>query len=287
VSQSFFFESASFGAGLLLLLFCFAPWISIWAGMAALLGYAYSVRSSTPKLLRDSGLIPLNGFFFGLSMASLYQPSAAFHVYFLLGALSIPLATKALFEVLQHWKLSPLILPYILAVWVVALCAHGSEIHVRPDAAFPHPHWGLVPRLLWALPQGAGRILFLADARFGLGLGLLILIFSPRRALFFTLGIAVATLAAFLVAPGGTDWEYGVLSSSAGLVGIGLSSFPERFGARNILTFCAVSMLLTLATRQFLRVSELPVLSLPYVCTLWLAILSRAPKFNVSWKWSA
>lgn len=293
ISQTFFFQDARFGAMVLLLFLAFNPYAFGCALIASLIGYAHSVRYSTPKVLRDTGLISINGFFFGIAMASLYQPSPSFFVSLLLGAICIPSLTKAAFEVLQHWKLSPYITPYILAVWLIWLSARGAalELPVAPAllpqslAQWPslHPDWDLSLRVVWSIFLGTGRLLFIPDAVFGFSVWLLVMLFSLRRALYFILGTALATTITLLLGSHSVLWEYGLSNYSAGLVGLALASSPERFSWRRILFFCMLSALVTTALEELLRPQQLPVLSLPYVLTLWLAVLSRVPRLSVSW----
>jgi urea transporter len=285
ISQTFFFRQAYFGAGLLLLFLYFSPGLFVSGLAAALVGYVYTVRYPTQKLLRDSGLVTINGFFFGIALASQYRPSPAFYLCLVLGALSIPLLTKAAFEVLQHWKLSPLIISYILAIWVISLCL-PARMHPA-HAALPE-EWGWYPRIAVASFRSMGRLLFVDDALFGVSLLGLISLFSPRRGLYFLAGTVIATCTACLMSP---SWEYGEYGYSAGLIGLGLASFPEKHGLRRILLFCAISSILTMAMDQFLKdiasgqplPHALPLLSLPYVLTLWLARLGQGPRISLSW----
>jgi urea transporter len=298
VSQTLFFRNAGFGFGLLVLFLIFDRTLFLYGFVGSVIGYGYSVTYSTPKVLRDWGLITVNGLFFGISMASLFAPSPALAVCLILGALSIPLVTKAAFEVLQHWKLSPFVLPYILSAWVFWLCARGAAVELRPQqwpeviATLPHfqSHYsnGSLPaQLMISALMGMGRLLFIPNPVFGLSLLILIAAFSPGRGLYFSLGTVAATVAAFLISTGSASWEYGYFSYSAGLVGLGLASFPEKFAARTILLFCMISCFLTIASEQLLGSLHLPSLSIPYVVTLWLGALSRVPRVSVNWNTNA
>jgi urea transporter len=64
---------------------------------------------------------------------------------------------------------------------------------------------------------------------------------------------------------------------------LGLASLPERLRSATIILFCALSAVLTLAIHQLFVGPALPVLSVPYVITLWIALLSRGPRVNLSW----
>jgi urea transporter len=291
VSQALFFRNALFGATLLFISLAFKPQLFACGILASLIGYIYSARYRTPKILKQTGLMTINGFFFGIAMASLFHHSQAFYICLLIGSMALPLVTKAAFEVLQHWKLTPLIVPYILAVWVLYLCANGIALQPEPkiwtfeESFLPtlFPMAGVWMQMFWSMLFSMGQIFFFHNAEYGLFLFLLITVFSPRRGLFFLIGTALATIVFHFISNGVSSWHYGFFSYSAGLVGLGLASLPEKFNWKTILLFSVVSLFLTLALSQVLKGFNLPLLSLPYVVTFWFALLSRVPRLNVSW----
>jgi urea transporter len=294
ISQAFFFRNAYFGFAVLVLFLVFDRYSFICGVSGSLVGYVYSVRYSTPKLLRDWGLITINGLFFGIAMASLFQMTPILIVCVVIGALSIPLFTKSCFEVLQHWKLSPVVAPYLFTVWMIWLSGRQLALQLKPMAwpeliaTLPsqHPQWSLGLRLCSSTLEGMGRLLFLPNPLFGLALLLLILSFSPRRAIYFLLGTASGTIVSYLMSRNSFAWEYGYFNYSAGLVGLGLASFPQMFASSTILLFCVLSCFMTMAAEQILGLMHLPALSVPYVVTMWFAMLSRIPRVSVSWSTS-
>jgi urea transporter len=290
ISQAFFLRNALFGLLLLALFLLFDPYTFGCGVFASLVAYAYTLQYSTPKILKDSGLVTLNGFFFGIAVASLFKDSPAAYLCLLLGALSIPLATKAMFEILQHWKLSVFVFPFILSVWVVWLCGSSSSLEARYDvwpaviSTLPplHPDGSLFQIIMSSVFLSMGRLLFLPDAVFGFALLLLVTAFSPRRGLFFLMGSFIGSFVAFSFSTG-FSWEYGFFSYASGLVGLGLASLPQKVNWKTIFLFCIFSCFLTIAVDGFLRGMKLPVLSLPYVLTMWVAVLSRTPRVNLTW----
>ena len=66
-------------------------------------------------------------------------------------------------------------------------------------------------------------------------------------------------------------------------MGLGLAARPEKIGWPTILLYCGLSCFLTLAADRLLGVLHLPVLSLPYVLAMWMAVLSRTPRVNLAW----
>ncbi len=292
ISQTFFLENALFGALLLTLFLVFRPDLFVSGLAASLAGYVYSVRYSTPTTLRAFGLIPVNGFFFGIAMAALFEPSPEYYLCVLLGALAVPPMTKAVHEILQHWKLSPFIIPYIIVVWLFSLYASSGLEGLQPNpfALVAEPSALSVyldsrQYLSFLLPVllSTGRLLFLPDATFGLAALALLVAFSPKRGGAFLLGTLLAVALFRIPAAGGSSWQEGTLTFSAGLVGLALASFPEKFRPRTLVLFCVLSSLVTIAAGTLLSRLQLPILSLPYVLTVWLATLSRTPRVSLSW----
>jgi urea transporter len=288
-SQAFFLENAWFGAALLAVLAVFGPRMLIYGAACAAMNYILSVRYSTPRPLKGGGLITINGFFFGISMAALFETSPSFHFALIVGALMVPLVTKATYEVLGHWKLSPFVFPYILTVWIMWLCSSqmGLAINAHAWSDWVSPPTGIrsdvdLQHVVDAILLSLGRMVFLPNAAFGAAILGLVTVFSPRRGAFLLLGVSVATLAGILLSPG-TPWDAGYFSYSAGLVGLGLAASAERFAIRTILLLSVFSSFLTLALFKLLSGLGLPALSLPYVATMWLAALSRVPRLSLSW----
>ena len=291
ISQALFFKNEYFGFLLILMSVIFRPPIFIFGILASLIGYIYSTLNRTPKILKQNGLLTINGLFFGVAFASLFQEGITFYFCFALGSFAVPLITKASYEVLQHWKLSPLIIPYIIAIWVFWLCADGINLLTANSLLSPEPiyFFGLLPeaelwvQLLKSMFFSISQIFFFKDPHFGLCLLVLVFCFNAKRGLFFLMGTAIATLIFYSISNGSFNWQNGFLSCSASLVGLGLASQPENFNRRTIALFCVISLFITIAIEKILISTHLPGLSLPFVVTFWFAILSRAPRLNISW----
>jgi urea transporter len=295
LSQVLFFKDAYFGAAFLFLSLFFEPELFAFGLLASVIGYLYSARYRTPKVLRSLGLLTINGFFFGIAFASLFPKSPQFYLCLLLGAMAIPLVTKAVYEVLQHWKLNPLIAPYVLSIWVIYLCADGISLHPVAAGQFQSTFQstslllkflhlsGLSSKIFSSLFHSMSQIFFLQNIDYGFCLLLLVSLFKWRSGLFFFLGTGLSTLIFYFFSGSSYAWQFGSLSFSAGLVGLALASMPEKFSPQTILLFSVLSLFLTLAADHLFRGFGLPILSLPYVVTFWLALLSRVPRLNVSW----
>ncbi len=293
MSQVLFFRNIYFGIAFLTLSIIFSPHLFGCGLFAALIGYWYEKINRTPKIIKDGGLLSINGFFFGIAMASLFKESTQFYLCLAIGAFAVPLATKAAFEILQHWKLSPYIISYIFVVWVFFLSAKAFSFEFQNHTEFlknsiffldDSYQLNMVFRIILSIFTSMGLLFFLPDPAYGFGLLILISLFSPRMGIFFLLGTALATLAVFFLSvnlPINSDLSQ--YCYSAGLVGLGLASWPEKFNYKTIFLFCLLSLFLTLAADQMLKNLNLPMLSIPYVMTIWVALLSRVPRLNMSW----
>lgn len=292
ISSVLFLKNAVFGLFFIAIGLIFSPRLALSGIFASIVGYVFSQRNRTPKLLKDGGLLTINGFFFGLAIASLLPDSPQFYLFLAMGSLAVPLTTMAANEILQHWKLSPFIISYILVAWVLHLCARAlaMETLISPWAAPTSLTFELmnspflIIRFITSVLMGMGSLFFVPNPVFGLALLILVTVFSPRQGLFFLAGTVVATFTAYVLMYNNSDVvEFGKYTYSAGLIGLGLASWPEKYSARMILLFSVLSVFVTLASLQFLGNLGLPVLTLPYLLTIWLAILSRTPRFNLSW----
>jgi urea transporter len=297
LSQVLFFRNMYFGILFLFVSIALNPNLFLCGFGSSLVGFIYSRLYQVPKNLKYGGLLTINGLFFGIAMASLFAKTPQFYALLAIGAFAIPVATKASYEVLQHWKLSPFIFAYILVVWALFLCAHtfGFQlIHENEvlkdstlalnDISVDESSWGIAGHLIYSVFKGLGRSFFLPNALYGLALFSIVSAFSPRRGIFLLAGTGIATLGAFFLASDPALIEdYAHVSYCAGFVGIGLAASEEKINFSSILLFCLLSLFVTMATEQLLKPIGLPLLSLPYVVTLWFALLSRSPRLNISW----
>ena len=293
LSEVLFLRNALFGAVFVGVSLFFSPRIFLSGFFCASLGYGWSRFNRTPKILKDGGLLTVNGFFFGIAMASLFHASLTFYCCLTIGALIVPVVTKAAFEILQHWKLSPFIISYVLVVWVFYLGAKVFGFEFIDQTMAPNsllmtfdPSSMLNPlvRVLFSILSSMGRLFFFADPIYGFALLALVSLFNLRLGVFFLGGTAISVIVAFFLSMNHPQNALlGKYSYCAGLVGIALASFHEKYNYKMILSFCIISLFLTVASEEILRNLNLPGLSLPYVMTLWIAILSRVPRLNVSW----
>lgn len=281
LGQAFYLDQVLFGAFLLLWVALFQWQAFLFAFGASFLSFWLSYPKSISKILRDSGLIPVNAFFLGLALANHFQPSLALVLLVLLGAVAVPILTCAVFEITQHWRLSPYLLPYVLLYWMSELVVRGLPEQTRPElieASFHGRDGGVTS--FWDLSgHSLGSVLFMNQANFGLGLAALLLCFDFRRGFYFLSGAIVGAL--LLTVLGVPDSG---LVFNAGLVGIALASFYERFHPKRIFLFIALAVFIGLGTREFLQTPRLEVLSLPYIFTLWIAQLSLEPRLVLGWK---
>ena len=293
ISQVLFIRDDLFGALFISISLFFNYKLFFCGLLSAIVGFVYSRVSVTPKILKDGGLLTINGLFFGIAMASLFRDSTQFYTCFIVGSLFVPLFTIAAYEVLQHWKLSPFIVSYILLVWIFTLSAstYGFQFLTEQENLSNSFSFldgfestNTVTMLISNILASVGRIFFLPNPSYGFMLLLLISSFRLRQSFYFLLGISIAVVAAYLLSShNSADGSLSYYSYSAGLVALGLSSYLEKYRISMILLSSLLSMMLTVAFYKYLNVLGLPLLSLPYVITMWATQLSRTPKVNISW----
>lgn len=281
LGHSFCFTKPLFGAVIFLMLLVADPRVFAMAALASLAGYAHGVFYRTPRAIKE--LITINGLFFGITMGIFFKNAVSFYFLYALGVVCLPLLVKALYEILQHWKLGPNFAPYILIMWIIALASGGLTL---ADGIPLLTTWEgvLLPlRLVRASFLGASHVFFLSNAWAGLALVFLVMAFDFRRGLFFFAGCVLGTLITYFCFSD-MPWEYGYLSYCSGLTGLLLSASAERINARTILFFSCVTAVIHVGLFRYFQGSQLPLFSLPYVLTYWLATLSRVPRVNFSWE---
>lgn len=281
LGHSFCFDKPLFGAAIFLMLLAADYRVFALAAIASLAGYAHGVIYRTPRAIKE--LITINEFFFGITMGVFLKNEFSFYFLLGMGILFLPLMVKALYEILQHWKVGPNFAPYIFLMWIVALASGGLTLAEGTTLITVWEGASLPLRLIRASLLGASHVFFLSNALAGLGIVALVMAFDFRRGLFFYTGCLLGTLITYLFFPD-MPWEFGFLSYCSGLTGLLISASAEKINTRSILFFCCVTAVIHVALFRYFRTSQLPLFSLPYVLTYWFATLSRVPRVSFSWE---
>jgi len=288
-SQSFFIKNAYLGAWILFVIGIISPGHAIFGVIGALLSGVVSRLSqdSQPWELREFGIIPLNGFFYGLLFASYFTGDPESISLFILGSLLIPSVARSLHFTLQGIKLPVLILPSLLLFLLMALMQGdhlrsslievGGGLNLRLNSSDPLS-------VLKSLFQALGWWFFIPDYRLGALLSIGLLAVRPRLLISGFFGMMIAMAMGWALLPGHRSQELSQLAFSSGVVALGLASFPQKVRLIRIGIASVFACLLSALWQQKLFGFGLPFVSLPYIISMWGALLSLRPSVRLSKK---
>jgi urea transporter len=276
IGQTFFVESPRVGAVALCVLAVAAPWLALSGLAVSIAARLAAGRAGAPRDLLATGLVELNGWFFGLACATFFEPGPGLAVALIAGGPVVAAASIVMRRLLATWDLPLFVGPYVPAFWLMFAAL----------SAFPWAHPGLAPVVLEPAGspialialgglRGLGQIFFLPDARVGLGLALAVSL-GDRR---IGLTMVAASIAAVAVgyAAGAPAWQ----------VEQGLAGFtPALIAAAALRGFAGIgriSVVVAIVTGAFLEAGVLRLcgalgvyaLSASYLVFVWAAALIR------------
>ena len=289
ISSTFYIESPLLGLGFAILV-AVVNWQMALMGLgAAVISHAVRFSLCRDKVLLQSGLFALNGWFLGLSMVFLFEPSA-----YLWGTL-IPMAvfnawmTVAAHKLLKAFDLPILVLPYLLAVWMFVLFVQSSGVVTFRDLAV-----GLVGGEQGVLTGvqsyliGFGQIFFMENAFAGAGLIALLALFQKPLDTLKVAGVAAFALM-FAKLIGVPQWQLsgGLPLFSAALLCQGNLRACLR---GNFWVVAVVAVLLSgfleAVSLRWGSVVGLPGLSLSYILLAWLTQLTAQNEVRTVQHWA-
>lgn len=283
LSQTFFVGTPKHGAILVLLLAPFLP-LQVGAGIIGSLISLRMARALNPnRVLYDSGLFGMNGFFFGVGLTSLFSVNAYTALWLSLGALSTAFVTLFLHRLFQHWQFPILVLPYMLCLEIVWLIRNDSPtLSALPltQAEFATSH--LTQVFLTGLLNTFSEIFFQSNPMLG-ALLLAFLALTNRRLLLSGLvGGVFANLTALMmglplatVASGfyGFNGALAAIALGFGFLGV---SWPKQILAS------IFSVPLMAALSRGMGSVGLLALGIPYLLTVWIFLSTAAKQIKPS-----
>ncbi len=288
-SQSFFIKNAYFGAWILFSICLISPGHALLGVIGALLsGFVTRLsQDSQPWELRDFGIIPLNGFFYGLLFASYFVGDPESISLLILGSLLIPSVVRSLHFTLQGIKLPVLILPSLLLFLLMALIQgdHLRSSLIEVEGGLNLRLSGSDPlSILKSLLQALGWWFFIPDYRLGALLSAGLLVARPRLLMIGFFGVSLAMGIGWALFPENRSQELSQLAFSSGVVALGLASFPQKVRLIRIGIASVFACLLSALWQQKFLGFGLPFVSLPYIISMWGALLSLRPSVRISKK---
>ena len=282
IAQSFFMSHWVFGLLLMGLMTFFSPLHAAMGVLAAALAWlaASQSRDSLPWEVREFGLVPLNGLFFGWIVSAHFEQVPQTLALFMIGSILIPSVVRSLHFALSGVKLPVLILPAILLSTLLSF-VDPTLVSVHPRAvgtAAPGVIW---PALSSAL-ESVGRWVLFPDLRLGAAISILLLVMSPRRFLHGAAGMGLGMIVIRVLKPDlGLD-RISTYAFCSGVVALGLSSLPEKVRPVRVAVAALFAVLLSFAWVGFSESRGLPVLSVPYILAFWGAQLSMRPQVRIA-----
>jgi len=279
LSQTFFIGNPSYGALLFFGVLIFSPVPAISGLIAGLISTAYGRHLKPNKLLFDSGLFGMNGFFVGLGLASLMQIDWVTPLWIAVAALVTAVFVLFTYRILLNWQFPVLVLPYALVVLIL------WSIHPQSDRLTPRTVGVPVPQdlassLALGIPNSFSEIFYQSNPY--LGGALMLFLLTTGRGLFLH-AVAGSILANTVAAALGLSrpllangyWGFsGILVAIA--LGVGYRGMEKSLVA---IAVVASVLMMAAMTTVFGYLGLMP-LGLPYLCVVWifLAVASRQPK---------
>jgi len=288
VGTTFFVPDLRLGAILSLGLLVTAPRSAAFAVLGAIWCELLGRALKPNKQLTLSGAFPLNGFFAGLAVATLFTGTGAMIAFaptVMLAAVFVVLLPR----LLTAWQLPGLVTLYVFATWLVWTARHGAA--ALTAAAYTPPPAVADPWLALAqgTASGLAQIFFQSDWRLGAGAGVALLAVRWRTGAILVAGSFLGGVVASLVgAPlaNVAAGHYGFAPALAALGAVACLTSPSQPPMRRTLIVSVTALgaaWLTIALAGPLYVLGLPALALPYMLALWAGLLLRPVVAATAW----
>jgi len=283
LGQTFFIPDFRLGALMIVAVAIAAPLSALAAISGAVLSRATGERLHARQDLLHAGLFEINGFFYGLAVAAFVPEPFRAVVLLGLGSMVVAALTIVCGRVLRTWNLPVLVLPYLMAMWMIFAMRVYWPVS---GAAIPQP-LGLQPMGLGLQPDWLNPVWFdpLAHIAFGavagIGqifyqysplIGLLVLagaaLIRPRAAWALFWGSAVASGVALVVGVSATDVAFGYFGYNGALLAVALTEYRLTTPLQRVLCVATVGVVTTALGPVFAR-AGLSASALPYVLLVW------------------
>jgi urea transporter len=273
LGQTFFIADARVGLLLAVAVALVAP-LSALAGVAgAILARATADRLHARHELIFAGLFEINGFFYGLSVAAFVPDVLRGILLLILGSIIVAALTIVCGRILRTWNLPVLVLPYLMAMWMV----YAMRIYWPLPAGAP-----LVPTVLdldpdWLDPlshvafgavAGVGQVFY----QYSLPVGLLIVagvaFIRPRAAWAMVWGSAVASGLSLALGVSPTDVAFGYFGFNGALLAVAVTDYRQLAPLHRLISVATLALVTIGIGSIFYRIG-LIASALPYVLLVW------------------
>jgi len=282
LGQTFFIADFRLGALMTVAVAVISPLSALAAVSGAVISRGAAERLHARQELLRAGLFEINGFFYGLAVVA-YVPEPLRAVFLLaLGSMVVAALTIVCGRVLRTWNLPVLVLPYLMAMWMIfAMRVYwpvaGAALPQPLVPGFPDwlatdwldPGWfEPLAHIAFGAVAGIGQIFY----HYSLLIGLLLLagaaLIRPRAAWALLWGSAVASGVALAVGVAASDVAFGYFGYNGALLAVALTEYKLTTPLQRVLCVATVGLVTTAIGPVFAR-AGLSASALPYVLVVW------------------
>ncbi len=279
---TFFVNDVRVGYATLILGLIAQPIVAIFGLVALYCARWSSDRIGSSSELDESGIIAVNGFFFGAYMGYVYQVSVLSLSLTVLGGWILPALTNLIARVAKSVRAPVLVFPFIILVWGVSLSRISTEL-LAWNAHVPSAD-GLLSSMPWAQVavigglRGFSQILYSTNIWIGLGLLLVIGRLHVWKTLSLMMCSAAASLLGWLLRADQVGAALGHYAFGAVLLALFLEFKYPKPGfdtwGMGVLAY-GISFL---SMNEFCRIIGVPALTLSYCFAAWIVDSAQSVK---------
>lgn len=243
---------------------------------ANLMAYIYQLNHKAWQ----QGIYGFNACLIGIALATFCEQSLYLWSAIVLAACLSVFVTQACSNILQHWYLPCLTLPFILLSWLFLLCTPAfSQLNPSHTVnALEHSSQFNLHTITSASLLGLAEV-FLANSTLAGVLFLLGLAINSRKiAIYSVIGSALAIGIALLYGGQMELINLGLYSFNAVLTAITLATFCDKQNLKTVV-YILLGIILTVLTQAalmaVLKPYAIPVLTMPFVLVSWLWLLTN------------
>lgn len=273
LGQTFFIADARIGLLLVVAVALVSPLSALGGVAGAVLARAAADRLHARQELIFAGLFEINGFFYGLCVTVFVPDPLRAVLLLILGAMLVAGLTIVCGRILRTWNLPVLVLPYLLAMWMVyAMRVYwpvaGGQALV-PTVLDLHPDW-LDPfaHVAFGAVAGVGQVFY----QYSLVVGLVIIAgvtaIRPRAGWALAWGSAVASGIALAMGATHADVAFGYFGFNGALLAVALTEYRQVAPLPRVIAVAILGVVTVAVAALFYRVGLISS-ALPYVLLVW------------------
>jgi len=273
LGQTFFIADARVGGLLILAVALVAPLSALGGVAGAVLARAAADRLHARQELIFAGLFEINGFFYGLCVVAFVPEPLRAILLLILGALLVAGLTIVCGRILRTWNLPVLVLPYLLAMWMVYAMrvywpvAFGPA--VEPTVLDLQPDWlDPLAYLAFGAVAGVGQVFYQYSLLVGLVIIAGVTAIRPRAGWALAWGSAVASGIALAIGASPTDVAFGYFGFNGALLAVALTEYRQVAALPRVIAVAILGLVTVAVAALFFRLGLISS-ALPYVLLVW------------------